>query len=197
MITQLDFHMEYEKSVMAEAIKTDFAQYHPSDEEKHVMTQLGELDKYATSYLKQSVILFLRNTISNIRNPSSSSTPLALLFAAADCTVIWVRLFQSILMALLVGSIFWQVPNDTDGIQSRMSALFFTTSFLVMSSFASLPLRKFSSRCCSSAADEQYGLQSLRSVGVSTERSSQTCTVHGPTSARYSAACYLSSCCLQ
>lgn len=120
----IDFPAEYEKSQLAEAIRDEFSRYHPSDDEKEVMTQMGELDKYATGYLRQSAVLFLRNTISNIRNPS----------------IIWVRLFQSILMATLVGSIFWQVPDNTDGIQSRMSALFFTTSFLVMSSFASLPL---------------------------------------------------------
>ena len=68
----IDFPAEYEKSEMASVIKDEFSRYHPSQEERDVMTRLGEMDKYAIGYLRQSVILFLRNTISNIRNPSSA-----------------------------------------------------------------------------------------------------------------------------
>jgi len=122
--SDIDFPAAYESSATFAQVKEELATYQPSEEEKRTMERLAELDKYATGYVRQAVILFFRNSLSNIRNPS----------------IIWVRLFQSILMACLVGSIFWQVPDTTDGIQGRMSALFFTTSFLVMSSFASLPI---------------------------------------------------------
>jgi hypothetical protein len=43
-------------------------------------------------------------------------------------------------MAVLIGSIFWQIPETTEGIKGRVSALFFTCTFMVMSSFAALPV---------------------------------------------------------
>jgi len=80
--------------------------------------------EYAAMFFTQFWVLLLRNFINLWRNPD----------------VFWVRFIQSIFMALLAGSIFFQLSNNQSSIQKRESALFFICVYQALSSMPALSL---------------------------------------------------------
>lgn len=56
-----------------------------------------------------------------------------------NVSVIWVKVATSILIAVIMGSTFFQVKLNQDSVQDRINALFFAVTHLVLSAYTALP----------------------------------------------------------
>lgn len=107
--TQIDFSKAYQNSPLAELVEKtleDATQFRN-------LQELDDIEPFATSFLKQFKELVVRHLKGTMRNPMVSV----------------VGLIQSVVMAVVVGSIFYQMGYTQTGIQGRQGALFFVMMF--------------------------------------------------------------------
>lgn len=71
-------------------------------------------------------LLLKRNTLENFRNVS----------------VVWTKIATSIVIAVIMGSTFFQLKTAQSDIQDRINALFFVMVHLVLTGYTALPRRK-------------------------------------------------------
>jgi ATP-binding cassette, subfamily G (WHITE), member 2 len=86
------------------------------------VSMTGDVKEYASSFPRQVRILAKRTFIQVIRNPM----------------VTYVQLIQTVFIALLVGSIYFQIGDDQGSIQDRVGALFFVMTNNAFSMIGSL-----------------------------------------------------------
>lgn len=85
--------------------ESEIAQSYPKlTELKHL------LSKYATPWYIQLSQLLKRSVRNNIRTPRTS----------------YVGLIQTVILAVIIGSIFFQIPNTQTGFRSKAGVIFFT-----------------------------------------------------------------------
>jgi len=83
-----------------------------------------QLKEYASPWFHQAYVLSKRTLINNLRNPYLLRTQYAL----------------TIVLAMLIGTIYWHVGNDLPGVQNRAGSLFFIISLLSFASMSSIDI---------------------------------------------------------
>lgn len=79
-------------------------------------------DQYASTWWEQCYVLSHRTFVNNLRNPYLIRTQYAL----------------TVLLALLIGGIYWHVSNDIAGVQDRAGVMFFLIALLAFASMSSI-----------------------------------------------------------
>lgn len=79
-------------------------------------------DEYASTWWEQCYVLSHRTLVNNLRNPYLIRTQYAL----------------TLLLALLIGGIYWHVSNDIAGVQDRAGVMFFLIALLAFASMSSI-----------------------------------------------------------
>eukprot|EP01094_Clydonella_sp_ATCC50884_P008030 TRINITY_DN1730_c0_g1_i1.p1 TRINITY_DN1730_c0_g1~~TRINITY_DN1730_c0_g1_i1.p1 ORF type:complete len:924 (-),score=296.47 TRINITY_DN1730_c0_g1_i1:15-2654(-) len=87
------------------------------------VTHLHSESPFATPVPFQAIQCTLRAVKNMVRNPAALRT----------------RGIRSLIMGLLLGSLFWMMPSDQKGANNRISLLFFCITFTSMGSVASIP----------------------------------------------------------
>ena len=82
----------------------------------------ADVREYATSFVKQTWVVSKRTFIQMVRNPM----------------VTYAQLGQTLFIALLVGTLYWQIENNQGSIQDRVGALFFVMTNQAFAMIASL-----------------------------------------------------------
>eukprot|EP01103_Thecamoeba_quadrilineata_P010903 TRINITY_DN2481_c0_g1_i2.p1 TRINITY_DN2481_c0_g1~~TRINITY_DN2481_c0_g1_i2.p1 ORF type:complete len:542 (+),score=70.89 TRINITY_DN2481_c0_g1_i2:28-1653(+) len=116
----VDLYQHWKESPQ-NASTTQLIEYQKQTDET---SQLNSLSPYASSWFRQTIYLGKRSFFNYLRNPMTT-------YAAT---------FQTLFMALLVGSLYFDVGMTVQSIQNRAGALFFTITNQAFSQFASLNL---------------------------------------------------------
>lgn len=133
----------FPKSKAAECNRKRMEMVHDEEFEKRTEHLCKHVKgKYATPFWWQTLVLMLRTLLVFVKNPS----------------VYWVRVLMYFLLALMMGTLFFQISDDqkvalatfffllvgisrsfVQAIQDRISVLFFSVAFLTFMSIAALP----------------------------------------------------------
>lgn len=79
--------------------------------------------KYANGTWYQTLVLMRRTFVVFLKNPA----------------IYWARIAMYFMLALMMGTLFFQISDKQDSIQDRISVLFFSVAFLTFMSIAAVP----------------------------------------------------------
>ncbi|ELR18266.1 ABC2 type transporter superfamily protein [Acanthamoeba castellanii str. Neff] len=114
----------YLKSTAYESLAKDLAREHTDSRREYYERQnLTKIEKYGVSIFVQMWVLLLRELLFMIRHPS----------------LFYARFGQQIVMGLLVGSIWFQISENSLYVQNTLGVLFMTVALLSFVSFSSVP----------------------------------------------------------
>jgi len=113
---------KYQASPVAQELKNALTSIQAQDSPADTRPDMHLNGEYASSWLKQCYMLSKRTLLNNLRNPYLLRTQYSL----------------TILLAALIGIIFWKSDTDINGIQNRLGCMFFLVSLLAFASMSSI-----------------------------------------------------------
>ena len=127
----VNFPEIYERSELYTHAKQDISEL-TSHFKENPIQNIGDTREYATSFVRQTLVVCKRTVIQIARNPM----------------VTYAQLGQTIFLALLVGSIYWQIDDTQGSIQDRVGALFFIMTNQAFGMMSSLNICKYPCNIC-------------------------------------------------